>query len=212
MTKEPFREAVQQPRANVEDESLRQVKLSIEKCARAFASVGFTQDDVEDLVQNSWIKFWKASPQEVISLKSYVRQIVHHEFVSMLRQRKGFLLLETTEEGEYIYPQETLIIGRSEAMGDPQEVLEHREDAQACMHQVMDVVRELPPRQQFALRCLLYERVDNLIALVDAFRKYRVNGEMGWPDEKVEKQRLQASCKPARTKIARHLGIDLSRW
>jgi len=130
----------------------------------------------------------------------------------MLRQRKGCLRLEMTEEGESIYPQETLLIGRSEEMDDPQEVLEHREDAEACLHQVMGVVRELPPRQQLALRCLLCERVDNLIALVDAFKEYRVSGQMRWPDEPVEKQRLQTSGAPARTKIARHLGVDLSRW
>lgn len=199
----------QQCRSNVDDETLRQVKLYIDRFARAFISVTFTEDDVEDLVQNSWIKFWKACPREVISLKNYVRQLVHHEFVSMLRQRKRFLRLKTMEDGEYAYAQEAVMIERSEEMDDPQEVLQRQWDGEECMRQVMNVVRVLPQRQQFAIRCSLYQRVDNLVVLIDAFNRYQVNGEIRWPSAQVDKQRLQASCAPARAKIARHLKLNI---
>src|SRR5438270_12560629 len=98
----------QQCHSNVDEEILRQVKLYIDRFARRYISATFTEDDVEDLVQNSWIKFWKASPQGVISLKSYVRQLVHHDFISMVRKRRKFLLLERTDDCEYPYRQDAV--------------------------------------------------------------------------------------------------------
>jgi DNA-directed RNA polymerase specialized sigma24 family protein len=142
--------ASQQCHSTVDDETLRQVKLYIDRFAQAYISTTFTAEDMKDLVQNSWIKFWMASPQGVISLKSYVRQLVYHEFVSMLRKQRKFWPLKTTEDGEYLYPQDAVLIEPGEEMDDPQEVLQRRCDYEERVGQVMGVVRELSPRQQFA--------------------------------------------------------------
>jgi DNA-directed RNA polymerase specialized sigma24 family protein len=199
----------QQCHSTVDDETLKQVKLYIDRFAQTYISATFTAEDVEDLVQNSWVKFWISSPQGVISLKSYVRQLVYHEFVSMLRKQRKFWSLKTTEDGEYLYPQDAVLIEPGEEMGDPQEVLQRRCDYEERVGQVMGVVRELSPRQQFAMRCWLYQRVDNLVALIDAFSNYQIHGEMLWPASRLEKQRLLASCAPAKVKIAQHLKLDI---
>lgn len=202
----------QQCHSKVDDETLRQAKLYIDSFAWAYISATFTEEDVEDLVQNSWVKFWMASPQDVISLKNYVRQLVYHEFVSMLRKQRKFWPLKTAEDGEYLYPQDAVLIEPGEEMDDPQELLQRRWDYEECESQVMGGVRELSRRQQFAMRCWLYQRVDNLVALIEAFRKYQISGEMLWPATQKDKQRLQASCAPAKTKIARRLHLDVGRW
>lgn len=201
----------QQCCSTVDDETLRQVKLYIDRFAQAYLSATFTTEDVEDLIQNSWMKFWMASPQGIVSLKSYVYQLVYHEFISMLRKQRKIWPLKTAEDGEYLYPQDAVLIEPGEEMDDPQEVLQRREDYEERMGQVMSALQALSLRQQFAMRCWLYQRVDNLVALLEAFSKYQISGQMVWPAIQRDKQRLQASCAPARAKIARRLRLNMCR-
>ena len=54
--------------------------------------------------------------------------------------------------------------------------------------------------------CSLRERVDDFIQLASAFKMRRIDIEgLQWPQEKSEKQVLQASLSCARRKVAAHL-------
>src|SRR6516164_4769871 len=87
--------------SNVGDEPLRQVKPYIDALARKMARTAFSDADLDDLAQNSWIKFWLVSQeQEIRHPKTYIWRIVHSEFVTMLRRRKMYVPLTTTDEGE----------------------------------------------------------------------------------------------------------------
>src|SRR5260370_13840497 len=72
-------------------------------------------------------------------------------------------------------------------------------------------ISHLSPRQKHAMICLLKERIDNRIQLVEAFERHKVNIEdFAWPDNEADEIRLKASIYAARYHIAQRLGILLA--
>jgi hypothetical protein len=61
--------------------------------------------------------------------------------------------------------------------------------------------------------CLLKERIDNRIQLVEAFERHKVNIEdFAWPDNEADEIRLKASIYAARYNIAQRIGILLAEY
>ncbi|MBV9229748.1 MAG: hypothetical protein JOZ18_10580 [Chloroflexi bacterium] len=199
--------------SNVDDEPLRQVKPYIDALARKMAGTVFSDADVDDLAQNSWIKFWLVSlEQEIRHPRTYIWRIVRSEFVTMLRRRKMHIPLTTTEDGEIEYIQGNVMVEVSEGMANPELEFEQRAAVEMRMEEVVEAMGILPARQRTAVACRLWERLDNLIPFVDALSAHELDVDVLWPDDRVDKQRLQASYAPARFRMAQHMHIDMNEY
>lgn len=168
--------------------------------------------EIDEIIQRVRIKFWGALQEKHIEYpKAYIRTIVSNEFKDIPRRRRAPLPLLTDEEGEL--HQGAAILTQSEGMSDPAHEFEQKERLNEWIALAAFAVSALSPRQQQAMICLLKERVDNRIRLVDAFKQYKINIDtFEWPDNKVDETRLKASISVARHKIALRLGILLSEY
>ena len=79
---------------------------------------------VDDLIQNSRIKLWQALRNGVTihSLKSLIRQIVHNEFINLVRQHKPTLSLPLDDDGEL--RQGKPITAKSTDLDNPERIVE----------------------------------------------------------------------------------------
>jgi hypothetical protein len=89
-------------------------------------------------------------------------------------------------------------------MTDPALVVERREESRTLIQNVVDAVLELPQRQRHVMICSLQDRIHDPHLLEGAFaaRKQDIK-KWDWPQDKVERQRLQASLSYARHNVAR---------
>lgn len=167
--------------------------------------------EVDELVQKVRIKLWRVLKEKDIAYpKSYIWRVVRNEFVDMLRRMKPVYALPVDQDGE-VYCGNVLVQS-GVGMADPLDEVEQQDDVANCMKKTVDAVLQLPDRQQFAMICSLRERVDDLMQLVSAFKKRRIDIEgLQWPQEKSEKLVLQASLSYARRKVATYLKEAVTR-
>lgn len=168
--------------------------------------------EIDEIVQRVRIKLWKALTEKPIKYpRAYIRAIVSNEFNDIPRKRKAPLPLPTDEDGE-IHLGTTLLAER-EGMSDPAYVLELEEGLNDWMALAAQAISHLSPRQKHAMICLLKERIDNRIRLVEAFERHEVNiDDFAWPDTEVDEIRLKASIYAARRNIAQRIGILLAEY
>ena len=159
--------------------------------------------EIDELAQCVRIKLWQALAKRDIHYPyAYIKLMVRNEFIDRIRRQKPVVLLPTYEE--FVQNQVPGVLDRY--VPDPADELEQREETSARLREIVQAVLALPPRQRFAMICLLRDRVDNLVQLVEAFKAYKVDIEgIGWPVDKEEKQLLQASLVPARKTIAKNM-------
>ena len=159
-------------------------------------------DEIEDIVQEARIKFWRASLRiPVYQRRAYIRKIVKNACIDVYRRSgKHADPLPINEEGELL--QGDILLTQGEGMHDPAEELEQVEAVQEhAMHIAKDVLT-FPKRQQLATICDLKGRVDDLLSLTEAFNRQEVDiTELHWPTDKAELQRLRASLSAARRKL-----------
>lgn len=157
--------------------------------------------EIDELAQNSRIKFWLALQKRQITYpKTYLRYIVQSESVNLLRQHKPLLSLPADEDGE-LYQGDLLIIP-SEGMQDPLDELEREEMIADYITKAVDDVLKLPACQQFAMICSLKDQLDDVLLLIEEFKDHQVGiEEINWPEEKEEIQRVRASLSLARKKL-----------
>ncbi len=162
----------------------------------------------DELAQRVRINLWRAlQVRPIRNIKAYVRRIVHNEFVNVLRGREPPLPLPMTEDGELL---ECTMPGSSgEDMLTPESELEQKETVIYLADEAAAAISTLPPRQKDAMTALLYERLDNLILVVDSFKQFDMDIEAArWPAEEDEKRLLKSSISAARRSVARSLDVD----
>ncbi|MBE3560077.1 MAG: hypothetical protein IMW89_12750 [Ktedonobacteraceae bacterium] len=201
--------------SSVDETLLIRAKAHIDDLARKMAGGKLSDEEIKDLAQSSLVKFWRyALVQEIRSLRAYLKKIVHSELVTIQRQRheQPFADWLAADESEIDVPQGKPLIYASEGMGDPAEEVERQMASQELMQQVVEAMKSLSQRQCTAMACRLWEKLDDLVPFVDELHMQSLAVETLWPDERAEKQRLQASCSPARQHIARYIGISLEGY
>ena len=163
--------------------------------------------ETDELTQRVRIKFWHALEDKYIEYpKTYLKRIVHSEFIDLVRRIKPHYTLDlpVDEEGE-LY-QGHMLITPSVGMADPAVEYEEQVKATERMQEVVEAVMTLPVRQQHALICDMRDRVDDLEALTKAFKERKANIEQWqWPEQKQEKLLLRASLAYARLKVGVHI-------
>jgi DNA-directed RNA polymerase specialized sigma24 family protein len=157
---------------------------------------------VDDLIQNSRIKFWWALKKGVPihNIKALLRQIVHNEFINMVRQHKPALSLPLDDDGEL--RQGKPITAQSEDLDDPEHIVEQQMAVVELLHIAAAGVATMHHRQRQAMICSLREAIEDAPQLVAIFREHEIEIEtLEWPAEKDQKALLKASVSPARRKM-----------
>jgi DNA-directed RNA polymerase specialized sigma24 family protein len=166
----------------------------------------------DELAQRVRINLWYALQERPIwNIKAYIRRIVHNEFVNVLRGREPPLPLPVTEDGELL--EGDILVTPGAGMADPAYEVEEQEAVANCAEKTAAAISTLPPRQKDAMTALLYERLDNLILVVDSFKQFDVDiAAARWPAEENEKRLRKASISAARRSVARSMDIDLKLY
>lgn len=156
---------------------------------------------VDDLIQNSRVKLWLALKVSTIgNLKSYIRQIVHHEFINLVRQHKPVLPLPIDDDGELLAGK--LMVTQSEEMDNPERIFEQEEAVASLLDRTTCGVPKLSPKQKRAMICSLKERVDNILQLTEVFKSHGIDVEaFQWPEIKDEVKGLKANLSAARENL-----------
>jgi hypothetical protein len=124
----------------------------------------------------------------------------------MRRKHKSIQPLPVDEDGELYLGEVMATVG--EGLHDPAEEVEQKEFMADCIVQTVDGVLALPPCQRRAMICSLRERIDDLLALAEAFRAHEVDIEtMHSPQEAGEVQKARASLSIARSKLRSSLSF-----
>ncbi len=191
------------------------IVAEVEKLARRSSNIARPEVldlEIDEIVQRVRIKFWKALGTKHIEHPwAYIRRIVRNEFNDIPRKRKSPQPLPTDEDGEIYIGK--VILSESEGMSDPAHEFELEEGLNEWIALAATVVSNLSQRQKHAMICLLKERVDNHIQLVDAFKKHEIDiDEFEWPEDEVDETRLKASLSAARQNIAQRVGILLLEY
>lgn len=159
--------------------------------------------ETDELVQRVRIKFWRALEDKHIDFpKTYIKRIVNSEFIDMVRRLKPNYMLDLPVDDEGEIYQGHMLITPSTGMADPSIEYEERVEASERMQEIVDAVLTLPARQRQAMICDMRDRVDDLDALTNAFKKRKAVIEAWqWPQQKKEKTLLRASLNYARVKV-----------
>lgn len=165
--------------------------------------------ELDEVVQRVRIKLWQAiEKREIHYPYAYIRLIIQSEFIDMIRRQRPSLWLSIDQE------QTRAEVERAAwDMVDPAETLAEEMDGSTCLKEIIQAVLALPPRQQFAMICLLKDRVDDLRQLIAAFKAHKMDIQaIQWPAGNAERQLLHASLVPAKKALAKRLGSSLSRF
>jgi hypothetical protein len=152
--------------------------------------------EVDELIQRVRIKLWKMLEKgPILRPYSYARRIVYSEFIDMKRQQKQLSPLPD-EEKEGAYPLKS-------HMADPADEVIQRMEVSSLLQRLAQMLIDLPPRQQTAMICHLYNQVDDLGQLRSVLTKYGLERKIvEWPQEKAARRTLLASLPVARQKLA----------
>lgn len=191
------------------DDILSQIDPYITSFTERIDCSTLTGEEREEIAQRVRLKMWEILPAKKIdNLLSYLKTTVHHEFISFLRQRKLLAPLATSEEGDIYYG--TVLINVSQGMNDPQMELEREEASRELLDQVVAALIELPPTQRSAMVCHICEHIDDPLIFAERCKLRNLDiSAFQWPDDKTAKQRMQASCRPARSSMAQYMQLSL---
>jgi DNA-directed RNA polymerase specialized sigma24 family protein len=164
-------------------------------------SAQLQEEQINELVQRSRIKFWLALKRRPIrSPKAYIRRIVHSEAVDMVRQKPRAIPLTLDEEGE-LY-QGWLLVEKSEGMNDPAIEAEQLETTDHYISSVVSAAMQLSPRQQEAMICWLKERLGDSKHFTEVCKNWNIDpSSITWPDRIDERRKLKACVSPARKNV-----------
>lgn len=159
------------------------------------------EDEIDDLTQIAWLKFWLISQRETITNQNgYIRSIVRSLMIDTRRRHKltGEMLLD--EYGEVA--QGHVLISGSMEMMNPADEFERTQELADCIEEVLDDILALPPCQRRAVLCMLKDELDDIEGLAEALWKRGIDIErMSWPQDKRALQRCRASLFIARQKF-----------
>ncbi len=158
--------------------------------------------EVDELAQRVRIKLWKMLKKGPIqSPFSYTQRIIYSEFIDMKRQRKALLPLPE-DDNEEIYPLTPLTTDPAD------EVIAHME-AHSFLRHLVQMMMDLPARQQTAMLSFLWLHVDDTAVLHTILTTYGLEANViEWPTEGMAKKTLSASLSVARHKMIKKRGLD----
>ncbi len=161
--------------------------------------------DVDEIAQNARIKLWQAlQKDQILNARAYVRSIVYHEAINMVRSNKPKLSLFGANDGELSGGK--LLMYENEALRDPAYIVEQAEQLAERAAQAAQAIQTLPPRQQRAILCTLLDNLDNVLPLLAIFKAQKLDiAAEHWPEQKAEMQLLKASLSMSRKKLRRLL-------
>jgi DNA-directed RNA polymerase specialized sigma24 family protein len=160
--------------------------------------------EIDEIVQNVWIKLWKVALQKqtITNVRAYIRVMVHSEIVDMVRKTRRHYPLPVDEDGEIV--EGNVLLSAGEGARDPAYEVEQTEIVQQSLAKAVETILALPPLQQTAMICSLEERVDDLLSLVEAFANRSVDIEtISRPKEQRGSPRFRASLSIARKKLSK---------
>ena len=174
-----------------------------------FAKPGQFDLEVDEMAQRVRIKFWQALKTKQIKFpRAYLSAIVWNEFHDLSRKPKQPLPLLTDDDGEWYAGDGKELDMAWEA--DPADQFEESESLNELVDLTASALAKLPPRQQQAMICDLYEKIDTTLQLIEALREHRVDVEtVEWPAKEADKTLLKASVSPARHKMAKYMEFDI---
>ncbi len=160
---------------------------------------------VQDIIQNTCMKFWqKAQKEEILNPKAYLQKIMYHEVVNMIRKYKILLRLPMDNDNEEYSGNVLLTV--SQGMGDPLYELEQQETQEERLAQLVEALVSLPLCQKQAMGWLLKERIDDVIALKNAFNRYKLDIDtFVYPDAEKDIPTFRSSLSYARKKLRARL-------
>jgi DNA-directed RNA polymerase specialized sigma24 family protein len=169
----------------------------------------------EEITQLVHTKLARTLPgKEIHNERAYLQRAVRNESISFHRlrqQRQRLYPLVTNDDGEPY--QGKVIIPLSQGMGDPQVEFEQQVTFTERLEQVVAAILRLPPVQKRAMICSLRDHIGDPDLLTEAFKKRGLDiTAIQWPTDRAAKQRLQASCHPARQRLAQLMDIDLTQY
>jgi DNA-directed RNA polymerase specialized sigma24 family protein len=156
----------------------------------------FDDLEVDELTQRVRIKFWKTLEKGLVMHPySYVKRVVYSEFIDMKRQQKRTVALPIDEEE---------VIDSSQCAVDPADDVIQRMEYHTFLQHIVSMIVDLPPRQQLAMVCWLWEKVDDTVQLRRILVDYGFDiDRMQLPSARVERHAMLASLSVARQKLAK---------
>ncbi|MGH2494317.1 MAG: RNA polymerase sigma factor [Ktedonobacteraceae bacterium] len=179
------------------------------RCSSNFARPGQFDLEVDEMAQRVLIKFWQAlAVKHIEHHKAYLRTIVCNEFNDLSRKRKQPLPLLTDDDGEWYSGDARELEGARTV--DPADEFAESESLDELMDSTAVALAKLAPRQQRAMICELYEKIDSTLQFIQVLHEHRVEVKtVEWPEDEEDKRLLKASLSPARHKMAYSLGFDM---
>lgn len=161
------------------------------------------EKDIEDLVQLTWIKLWRALEHKgchIRDMKAYIRRIVRNQVIDLCRRNKHTEFQIPDDDGEIA--QTYTLIASSQIAQNPLEVVEEAEMLASYSGKLTAEVLAFPRVQQHAMICSLKDQIGDLLSFVDMFQPYGIDVEnMDWPEAENELRSSRTSLSIARKKI-----------
>jgi DNA-directed RNA polymerase specialized sigma24 family protein len=156
--------------------------------------------EVDELAQKIRLKFWSALQKSyIVNPKAYVRCIARTESIDMARKYKKISTLPIDDYRD----QGEIIAASGYGMRDPAIEYEQKESLATNTEMLVNGIRELPPRQRYAMLCDLKDCAVNIPLFMIALMKYDLGLEVvHWPTEEGELQSIRASHSIARSKLS----------
>lgn len=177
-----------------------------------YAYRGVPEEELKDIAQEVHISFWrKLQKGSVENPKAYIARMIRNRDIDGIRRRKHSGL-QTLPPLSYQDALECDMANLSdESVADPAEALEQKLAVVWCLKKIVEVLPDLPPRQQHAMACFLMEMADDFPQLIEVFQAHNIDVRLiRWPEDKADKQLLKASLYAARLFMAGRLHIDVS--
>lgn len=167
--------------------------------------------DCDDIVQEVSIRVWKYwLVRPILYPASFIQRVTHNFCIDLQRRWKPSLSQPFPEDDEGESLEDKLLWREASPEDDPEWYALNNEGATETTGQVADAIAGLSPRQQDAAICTLKDRAYEWSRMAAALEVRGINANMEWPPDPDEKRCLQASFSPAKLRIARSMGEELS--
>jgi RNA polymerase sigma factor (sigma-70 family) len=125
--------------------------------------------EIDEIAQSTRVKLFLAlsAPDHVVSnLKAYIRSILYHESINVVRRYQRCTSLQLDEYGEILQGE---IIASSQQMQDPAFEVERKEEIEECAAALVEDILTLPTRQRYAVILRLRDMITDIQPLETAF-------------------------------------------
>lgn len=146
---------------------------------------------VDDLVQETCMRLYhrlEQASRSITNLQAYIQATVQHVCRDWSRKKRS--VLAPDKDTDELAISQNPMINREQ------------QELQNFIDEVIEQVIALPSCQRRAVLCLLKEHLDDTSLLAQALLEHNINlGNIDWPEDEWEKQRLCASLSIAQKKL-----------